>query len=133
MKSHERVIGRSKEIRRDRQPVFVNQPVPLATGSEQKRSPEYDGERPKAEKRATSATLQRSAREVNRQAARQQADRKKDRRFQHFARSRPGQALSDIKEIGDDEDRKDRRLRDNETSHRHVAAIRKSPRLRYFS
>ncbi len=60
---------------------------------------------------------------MNGQAARQQADRVEDRRFEHFARGRSGDALPHIEQIGNHENREDRRLGNDETGHRDLAAI----------
>ena len=70
----------------------------------------------------------RLRRKVNGQAAGQQADRVEDRCLKHFSRRRSRDAFPQIKEIGDDEDREDRRLGDDETGHRDLPARWQMPR-----
>ena len=77
--------------------------------------------------RLDSPRSRRLAGEMNRQAAREQADRVEDRHLEHVARSRSGQALPEIEEIGHDEDREDRRLGDDEDSHADHAAVGQRP------
>src|SRR5271168_3354553 len=67
---------------------------------------------------------------MNCQAARQQADGVEDRSLEHFARSRSADALSQIKQIRNYKDRKDRGLSHNEARHCDLAAIRKAPARR---
>src|SRR5262249_20762572 len=53
-------------------------------------------------------------------------------RLEHFLWSWSGETLSYIKEVGNDKNRKDRRLGNDERGHRDLAAIRQGPGLRCF-
>ena len=52
VQTNQRVIGRSKEIRRDRQPMFINQPVPFPRRAEQKEAAKKDRQRPQTQEAA---------------------------------------------------------------------------------
>src|SRR5262249_12026988 len=127
VQTNQRVVGRSKEIGRDGQPVFVNKPMPFLTSAKQKEAAQYKGEQPPREKSAALTAFKQLSRKVDGKTARQQTDREEDGCLQHFARSRPGEALSDVVEIGHYENGEDGRLGNDETCHRHFAAIRQSP------
>src|ERR1700693_581385 len=65
--------------------------------------------------------------EMNRKAAGQETDGEEDRCLQHFAGSRSGNALPQIKKVRDDENAEDRRLCDDEASHPDLASVWKLP------
>src|ERR1700686_3170876 len=54
---------------------------------------------------------------MNRQAAREQADRAKDRKFEHVLRRGPRHTFANVKNVGDDENRKDGGLSGNQGKH----------------
>src|SRR4029077_13065067 len=56
-------------------------------------------------------------------------NRVEDRRLEHFAGSRSGEALAHVEEISHNENREDGRLGDNQAGHRDLAPIRKAPSL----
>src|SRR5580692_12864334 len=78
-------------------------------------------------KSKSNAALQTLRGEVNRQTAGQQTNRVEDRRLEDLARCRPRHTFSQVKEICDDENRKDRRLSDDETGHRHLPTRWQTP------
>src|SRR5579862_2983782 len=88
VQANERVVCRSKEIRGNSQPVFVDQAVPFLARAVQKEGAKSDREQPREQKCGASSAFQKLSRKVDRQTAGQQTDRIEDRRFQHFARSR---------------------------------------------
>ena len=118
-----RVIGCPEEVGRDRQPVFVDQPVPFLRRAIEEQATERNGEQPQSkESECQSPRARRLRRKVNGQAAGQQANRVEDRRLKYFSRRRSRDALSQVEEIGNDEDREDRGFGDDETGHRHLPA-----------
>src|SRR5260370_41148651 len=64
---------------------------------------------------------------MNRQTARKQADRTRDRKFEHVVRHGAGRALADIKHVGDHENREDGSLSGNQGKHSHASARGKKP------
>ena len=122
MQPDKRVIRRSEQVGRDRKPVFVDQPVPFLRCAIEEQSTKRDSEQPESKESEFNAAGQTLRGQVNGQAAGQQANRVEDRRFEDFERSRPRQALTRVKEIGYDKDRKDRGFGDDETGHRHFPA-----------
>jgi hypothetical protein len=116
--------------------MLVDQPVPFLAGTIQKRAAKNDCEDPATKKGAESISCKRFRGQMDRQAARQQADRVEDGRFKHFPRSRSCEAFPYIEQIRHDKDREDRRFGNDESSHRDLASIGKPPgcrRLREIS
>src|SRR5262245_24566461 len=113
--------------------MFVNEAVPFPPGAEQKEATENNRERPQSKECRAILAFKRSAGEVNRDTAGQQADREKDRSLQYFSRSRSRHAFSHVEEISDHKNREDGRLRNDETGHRDLTPVRKSPSLRDFA
>src|SRR5262249_19251483 len=66
------------------------------------------------------------------ETARQQTDGVEDRCLEHVARSRSCEALSDVVEIGNDENREDGRLGDDERGHTNRPTIRETPSFGRF-
>jgi hypothetical protein len=64
---------------------------------------------------------------VNRQAARKQANREENGNLQNVFGCRATDALSNIKEIRDDKDCEDRRLRGDQAIHPYAAPVREIP------
>src|SRR5262249_18071760 len=122
VQADQRVVRGPEQVRGNREPVLVDQPVPFPPRAEQKRSPERDRRKPQRDERPARAALQRRAGKLDRETAGKQARREQDRRLQHLARRRPAEALAHVVEVGDDEDREDRRLPDDEARHAHRAA-----------
>ena len=132
VQADQRVIGRSKEVGGDGQPAFVDQPVPFLARAEKKDArPERMSETTSSGSPALAA-FQELRREVDRDTARQQANGVEDRRFEHFARRRSGEALPHVEEIGHDENREDGRLGNDETGHGDLAAIREGSKAQVF-
>src|SRR5258707_13897423 len=127
VQADQRVVRGPEQVGGDGEAVLVDQPVPFLRGAEQERSAERDREQPEPDERAARAALERLAREVDGEAARQQADREQDRRLEHFARGRPAEALAHVVEVGHDEDGEDRGLRDDQAGHADGAAIGEPP------
>src|SRR5262249_31388357 len=87
---------------------------------------------PQAEECASSIAFKESSREVDREAAGQQTDREEDGCLEHVARRRSCEALPDIIEIGNDENREDGGLGEDEGGHTDCSTIRKTPSFRRF-
>src|SRR5260370_24646970 len=64
---------------------------------------------------------------MNRQTARKQADRTRDRKVEHVVRHGAGRALADIKHVGDHDNREDGSLTGNQGKHSHAPARGKTP------
>ena len=122
VQADKRVICCPEQVGRDRQPVFVDQSVPFLRCAIEEQSTQGNSEQPESKECESNAACQTLRGEVNGQAAGQQANRVEDRRFKDLARCRPRQTFPQVKEIGHDEDRKDRRLGDDEAGHRHLSA-----------
>src|ERR1035438_10429004 len=83
MQTDKRVIRRAKKIRADGQTFSENQALPLAARSNQKNGAQCDCHEPPQSKRADLRVSQSPDSQMNRQAAREQADRAKDRKIEH--------------------------------------------------
>ena len=79
MQSDQRVVGGSEQVGADRQSFLIDEPVPFAAGSVKKGRTQRMVSNHQAPKRSDVTPAQRSGGEVNRQAAREQTDRVKDR------------------------------------------------------
>src|SRR5712691_8617910 len=79
-----RVICCPELVGRDRQPVFVDQPVPFLRGSIEEQTTQCNGEQPESKECKSNAACQTLRRQVDGQAAGQQANRVEDRRFEDF-------------------------------------------------
>src|SRR5216683_2544374 len=108
-----RVICCPEQVGRDRQPVFVDQSVPLLRRAIEEQATKGNGKQPESNECKFNAACQTLRRQVNGQATGQQANRVEDRRFEDFARSRPHQTFPQVKEIGNNEDGKDRGFGDD--------------------
>src|SRR5258708_5795555 len=99
VQANERVVGRSKKVRRNRQPPLVDQPVPFLGGTEQKETTKDNGQEPQAKECSSFAAFEKSRREVDREAARQQTNGVEDRCLKNVAGRRPRAAFSYVEEI----------------------------------
>src|SRR5260370_38439245 len=99
-------------------------------GNEQKGTTEDNGQEPEAKECFSVAAFEKSRREVDRDAARQQTNRVEDRCLKHVAGRRPREALSYVEEIRHDESREDGRLGDDETRHADPSTVRELPSYR---
>ena len=72
--------------------------------------------------RAHVAAFERRDAAMDRQAARQECDRRGNRRVQHIVRARTAEALARVEQVGHDEDREDRGLGGDQARHAHLAA-----------
>src|SRR5438128_1638560 len=70
---------------------------------------------------------------MNRKAARKQAHGKENRGLQHFGWRGTSEALPNVKEIGDNEDREYERLSGDQRGHPHRPAIGRLPGSGIFS
>src|SRR5258708_7311683 len=127
MQANKRVVRGSKKVRRNGQPMFVKQSVPLLAGAIEKECAQGNGEQPQQQKRRAPAAFKNSSSEVNRQTAGKQTDRIEDGSLEHFPWSRSGKTLSQVKEIRHNENREDRRLGDDQARHADRASIRELP------
>src|SRR6202044_1486770 len=114
MQSNQRIEGGPKKIRLDRQADIMNQVIPLTRRRQQEDRTQQNRHRQKTLKHSPLRLTQRAHRKMNRDAARKQANRTQNRQLQHLRRRRSAQAFSDVVDISDDEDQKDRRLRQDE-------------------
>src|SRR5215471_17470131 len=128
VKTDERVISRAKKICGDGQAYPVNQAMPLASGADQKGGSQSQRQKPKEVESCNFPAVQGAYSQVNGQAARKQANRIEDRNFKDLLGGRPAEALSDIKKVGNDENREDGRFARDEREHSHTASRRKRPR-----
>ena len=110
MQADQRIVGRSEQVGADGQPVFENQPVPFARRAVKESGAQRDRPEPPVAESSDAALANRSDREVNRQTARKQADRIKDRGPENVSWHRPGEALADVEEVRDHENDEDRGL-----------------------
>src|SRR3974390_327038 len=130
VQADEGLVCGAEKVRRDGETLVVNQVMPFAAGAEEEEAAQQDGEEPGSKESSSLASLAKFLRKVNGDAAGEQADGEEDRRFQDFSRRGTREALSDVVDVSDNEDRKDRRFPDDEACHRDLAAIRKRPGLR---
>src|SRR5579864_8597012 len=84
VQADKRVIGCSEQVGRDRQPVFVDQPVPFLRRAIEEQTTQCNGEQPESKECKFNTPCQTLRGEVNRQAAGQQANRVEDRCLKHF-------------------------------------------------
>src|SRR5580692_6011528 len=103
MQAHKGVVSGPKQVILDGQALVVDELTPLSQRAQQKDRSQGDCQKPPEAKGNDSPAPQQSHGEVNREAARQQTDRQKDRSMEHLARLRSGNILADIKDVGDDE------------------------------
>src|SRR5215469_1939428 len=125
---HQRVIGGAEKIRRDCQSPLVNQAMPLAGRAHQKNRAQRQCDKPENPERADVPPLECSHREMDGQAAREQANRGDDGNLQHLPRHRPAQAFSDVIDVGHDEYREDGRFPRDQAKHPDTPSRRQYPR-----
>src|SRR5262249_24526011 len=111
---------------------LVDQPLPFLLGSEHEQSAEDNREQAEREKWASAIAFESLSRGADREAAGQQTDRVEDRRLEDVAWTRTRDTLTDVKEIRDDENREDGRLRNDQRRHPDLAAIGQPPRGGHF-
>src|SRR5580698_5195043 len=128
VQTHERVVGGAKQVGLDREAFVINQVMPLAGGADEENRAKRDGERPKRRKYSAIHFFQRAKREVNREAAREQANRIENRQLENFARRGTGDALANVKNVHHDKNREDRRLRSDQAEHADFATRGQNPR-----
>src|SRR5262249_22116545 len=127
MQSHERIVGSAKKISLDGQSFVINQVPPLNHRSSQKRGPEKKRQKPPPRKCPGLCFAQGTHGEMNRYAARKQANGEKDRHAEYLLWRRSAEALADIKEVGDNKDAENGRLSGNEAVHCYTPTRRGSP------
>ncbi len=123
MQADQGVVGRPKQVGLDGQALVIDQVAPLAKRAGQEDRSQNDGQKPPQGEGNHSPSLEQLDRKVNRQAAGEQADRQKDGSMQHVVRLGPGEALADVKNVGDHEDGEDRGLGGDQAVHPHWAAL----------
>ncbi len=101
--------------------------MPLAGCAAEEDRSECDREKPPQHEGAHSRAAQRGHRKVDGQTAGEQTDREEDRGVEHLLGQRARQALADVEEIGDDEDREDRRLGGDQAVHSDATPRREEP------
>src|SRR5258708_31408449 len=94
-----RVICCPEQVGRDGQPVLVDQPVPFLRRTKEEQTTQCNGEQPESKECECNAARYKLRRQVNGQAAGQQANGVEDRRFEDFPWSWPRQTFSQVKEI----------------------------------
>src|SRR5262245_6180190 len=114
VQTNQGVVSRSKEVRGDLQPVFVDQTVPFAARAVKKEGAQNDRERPQTQESASAILFKELSSEVDCETAGPQADREEDGDLQDLARRWSCEALPHVIEIGNDENREDGRLGDDE-------------------
>ena len=129
VQSHQRVERRAEQICSDRQPVHINQLVPLQARAHEKIAPSAIV-RPTTPRTHASCRAQSPLREPDCHTARKQADGVEARNLQNLLRRRSAEAFADIKNVGDDEDGEDRALADDQRQHGHAPARGQAPRFR---
>src|SRR6202047_2373060 len=100
VQANQRVVRCSKKVRGDGQPAFVDQAVPFLAGAKQKERTQDNGEKPQSQECSSPAALERPCCEVNRETAREQANRVEDGCLKHFAGRWSCEALPRVKQIG---------------------------------
>src|SRR6185295_18082859 len=75
---HQRVVGRSEQIGPNREPLYLDEPTPLARGAVKERHAQRDGHKPEGTEPFELTEAKRSYRQVDRYAARKQTDSKED-------------------------------------------------------
>src|SRR5262245_8712675 len=93
VQTDERVVRRAKEIRRDRQTVLVDEPMPFPTGAIEKCRAQQERERPPRDECRTPPGAKKIGGNVNGEAAGEQADGKEDWRFENLTWRRSADAL----------------------------------------
>src|SRR5882724_5436701 len=116
MQSDERIVSSPKEIRLNCETFVVNQVAPLERRSKKECSPKGDRQKPPPGKYAELSVLQGPHSQVNRCAARKEADREEDGDVENRL-CWAGETLAHIEEVGDDEDCKNCRLGRNQAVH----------------
>src|SRR5271168_4508629 len=97
MQADKGVVSGPKQISLDRQALVIDELTPLSQRAQQKDQSQGDGQKPPEAEGNYSPGPQQSHGEVNREAARQQTNRREDRHVEHIARLRSGNALTDVK------------------------------------
>src|SRR6516164_581906 len=104
MQSDKGVVSGAKQVRRYRESLLDNQVTPFQAGRGQKYRAEQEGQAPGHIECRASSFPQIVHGQMDRETARQETDRAKNRKLEHLARRGPAQALAEIEQIGDDED-----------------------------
>src|SRR5262245_12152010 len=116
VESDQRVKGRAKQVRADRQVIPEDQPIPLTSSGPQKRCPEEDGQPPPELKGAWPLLAEGALRQHDREAARQEADGRQNWHLEDLRWGRAAYTLAYIKQISHDKNCEQCCLRGNETS-----------------
>src|SRR6266478_9190059 len=122
----EGVVGRSEQVRTDRQPFVANQVSPFERRAAEEDRPEHDGGDPGSRERSDLAPAQPGDGAMDRPAAREKTDRQEHGKVQH-AGGRTADALAGVEEVRDDEDDEDRRLAREEREHSDPSTVRQDP------
>ena len=63
VQADQRVVGRAEQVRGDRQPVLVDQPVPFLASAVQEQTAEHDRQRPQRQERAVARRVEDASRQ----------------------------------------------------------------------
>src|ERR1700735_2907115 len=127
MKTNQRIIGGSEEIRLYRQTLVVNEVIPLLRGGDEKDRSKQNGTCQMDRAVAEVLLPQCADREVNCDAAREQADGAEDWQFQNLCWRRAAETLADVEDVGQDEDKEDRGFGHDKASHSHRTPVGQRP------
>ena len=123
MKTNQGVIRGSEEIGLYRQAFVVDEVIPLLRGGDEKDGSEENGACQVDDAGAEILFPQRADREMNGDAAREQADGAEYGQLQYLRRSRATEAFADVEDVGDDEDDEDCGFGHDEADHSHSASV----------
>jgi len=127
MQTDQRVVGGTEQIGLEGQAFVVDQVPPLRRRAPEEDRAQDDCEKPPEAESALAPVSQPPDGKVNRQAARQQTNRIENGDVQNIFGLRAGDALPDVENVGDHEDREDRAFGRDQAIHSHGAAIGKTP------
>src|SRR5262245_33887928 len=116
MQPYERIVSSAKQIGLYRQ-TFVDQTPPLNHCPDQKCRSKSDRQKPPALKQSKPFLAKGAFSEVNRYAARKQADGEKNGHTKNLLRRGSGETFADVVQVGNYEDTEDRRLCRNQAVH----------------
>src|SRR5260370_8705463 len=101
MQSHKRVLGSAKKISLHGQSFVINQMPPLNRGASQECCPEEERQKPPPCKCRSLRLAQGPDGQMNRQAARKQADGEQDGHMKHLLGCRSAETLAHINPLCD--------------------------------
>src|SRR5258705_13249193 len=101
MQADQRIVGRAEQVGADGKTYVVDEVMPLTRRAAEEHRAECDREGPPEQEGPRSRVAQRGHRQVDREAAGEEADRENDRGVNDLIRQRTRQAMPDVEEVTD--------------------------------